>query len=249
VKTKIAAVAASALLCSLTGAAAMAAEETPEVYIYGSYFTCQGGMQADEAVKGSFKAVYDAAVADGTIKTWGWLQHHTGGTWSRVLYHTGPSQKAIMAALGTLDSRTSGEVFEAANKQFNQACGGHEDYIWRGVTGNDVRGDRGKVGLSVYYVCDVGREAQADALVKRVFAATYDKLVADGKLKAWGWWEHIVGGKYRRLATMTAADMSSLMEARAAIVQAMNDDPLADAFTDICGPHQDYLWNVMFQAP
>ncbi|MGB5131205.1 MAG: hypothetical protein WBO00_01215, partial [Steroidobacteraceae bacterium] len=70
------------------------------------------------------------------------------------------------------------------------------------------------------------------------------KMVADGKLKSWGYLEHIVGGQYRRVETMGAADMKSLMAARAEIVQALTDNPLGDTFTDICDSHTDYMWEV-----
>jgi hypothetical protein len=243
----LAAAPALALLASSTPALAQEAKD--EVYIYSSYFRCSATKLADEAVEKVTKPVYDAAVADGTIKSWGWLSHHTGGDWMRVAYHTASSQQALFAAADALDSRTSGKEHDALNKQFNQGCTSHEDYVWRGVAGNDARGSRGKAAFSVYYVCDAGREDQADALVKSVFAPAYDKLVADGKLTSWGWFEHIVGGKFRRLATITAADPTALMAARASLVATMQDDPLSDAFNDICGSHADFIWNVAMQAP
>ena len=80
-------------------------------------------------------------------------------------------------------------------------------------------------------------------------APKYDKMVAEGKLKSWGWNEHIVGGEFRRLETFSAADMKSLMEARAAIVAAADDTPLSNTLTDICGQHTDYMWEIKSQAP
>jgi hypothetical protein len=77
----------------------------------------------------------------------------------------------------------------------------------------------------------------------------YDKMVADGKLKSWGWLEHIVGGQYRRVATMSATDVKSLMVARGAVVEAFTDNAAADAFTDICDSHTDYIWNVKYSSP
>jgi hypothetical protein len=195
-----------------------------------------------------FKGAYDGAVKDGTIGGWAWMAHRTGGDWSRIVFHTAPSLKALYAAADELNKRTSGKDWDKANKQFNQACGSHEDYIWRSVVGN-VGDTRGDAGFSVYYICDGSREAQADALMKRVFAPAYDKMVADGKITSWGWLEHIIGGKYRRLATFTATDNAALLEARAAIGQSMQDDPLAQAFTGICGSHSDYIWNVVSKGP
>jgi len=242
-----AALAAAAFVSSFSATAALAQEEAKEVWVYSSYFTCQAGMQADKAVEGSFKAVYDGAVKDGTIRSWGWMQHHTGGPWTRVAYHTASSQKAALMGVATLDQRSSGKDFEAANKQFNQACASHEDYLWRSVAGNDGQGARGKSALSVYYVCDSQREDEADSIIKHVFAPVFDKLVAEGKLTSWGWLEHIIGGKYRRLATMTAPDLGSLMQARGEVIQAMTDEPLGDTLDGICGSHADYIWNLQTQ--
>jgi hypothetical protein len=74
-------------------------------------------------------------------------------------------------------------------------------------------------------------------------------MVADGKIKSWGWNEHIVGGSYRRLATFSATDMKAVMEARDTIIQAFIDNPLGDTFTDICGDHSDYMWEITSQSP
>lgn len=247
-KTRIAAlVAVTACTLSVTAMTATAADESKETYVYASYMRCSAGEQADEAME-QFKGAYDGAVKDGTIGGWAWMAHRTGGDWSRIVFHTAPSLKALYAAADELNKRTSGKDWDKANKQFNQACGSHEDYIWRSVVGN-VGTTRGDAGFSVYYVCDGSREAQADALMKRVFAPAYDKMVADGKITSWGWLEHIIGGKYRRLATFTATDNAALLEARAAIGQSLQDDPLAQAFTGICGSHSDYIWNVVSKGP
>jgi hypothetical protein len=132
---------------------------------------------------------------------------------------------------------------------FLEACSSSESYIWHALAGNDPRTRRGKAAFSTYYVCDQSRETQADALVKRVLAPIYDKLVADGKLTSWGWLEHIVGGKYRRLGTMTAPTMEALIAAREGIVAAAEHDPVSEAFNSICGSHQDYIWDLVEQGP
>jgi hypothetical protein len=142
---------------------------------------------------------------------------------------------------------------DAANKKLGQEyagiCNSHDDYIWRRVAGSAGSTAPGGVTFSTYYVCDGTRETQADAMVQQVFAPVYDKMVADGKLQSWGWFEHIVGGKYRRLATMGAADLGALMAARGAIVQAFTDNAIGDAFTAICDSHSDYIWNVKYSNP
>ena len=79
--------------------------------------------------------------------------------------------------------------------EFGKICNSHDDYIWRRVAGNVGTVARGGAAFSTYYVCDRAARTQADAIVKLVFAPIYDKMVADGKLKSWGWLEHIVGGQ------------------------------------------------------
>lgn len=235
------------LVCSI-GASEMSVAQEQETFTYATYFYCDVTLQerADEIVEKLDKPFFDAAVTDGSITGWGWLAHHTGGKWRRVQYHQAPSIDALLVAQEKI-----GDQIEAKNKAMNteagKICNSHDDYIWRAVAGKGTA--RGKFGFSVYYVCDVSRENQADALVKRVFAPLYDKLVADGKLKTWNWMEHIVGGEYRRLATITADDAKTLVEARSSLVQTFQDDPLASTLDDICGSHADYIWETKAGKP
>ena len=237
------------LMCSLWASGIAVAQEK-DSYTYATYFYCDVTRQerADEIVEKLDKPFYDAAVADGSITGWSWLAHHTGGKWRRVQFHQASSIDALLAAQEKI-----GDAIEAKNKAMSEEagkiCNSHDDYIWKVVAGNATTQARGKAAFSVYYVCDSGREDQADALVKQVFAPMYDKLVAEGKLTSWGWLEHIVGGEYRRLSTMTAPDVKSLLAARGSIVAALHDDPLADAFTDICGSHADYVWESKSGKP
>ena len=54
-----------------------------------------------------------------------------------------------------------------------------------------------------------------------------------------------IGGKVRRLQTMTAKDLPTLLTSRAAVIEAMypEDSATGQEFVDICGPHVDYIWN------
>jgi len=232
--------------CLATTANVMGQEDAAGSYIYSTYFYCDVTRQdrADEIVEKLDKPIYDAAVDDGTITGWGWLVHHTGGKWRRAQYYMAPDIESLLSAQSTI-----GDQIEAKNKKMadesGAICNAHEDYIWRMLAGNEA-GPRGSAGFSVYYVCD-NREAQADALVKTIFAPIYDRLVTEGKLVSWGWSEHIVGGEYRRLATMTAKDMPSLMSARSAAVEALEDEDLGPAFDDICFSHADYIWDIKFE--
>lgn len=245
--TMIAAVFGAA--CALPAAAA-AAQETQPFYVYITYYYCDASQheRLDQIVEQLDKPVYDAAVDDGTISAWGWLTHHTGGRWRAAQYHVAASMEALLSS-----QQKIGDAIEAKDKKLGleagSICKDHDDYIWRSVAGTPRTGPRGEAGFSTYYECDATREPQADALVKLVYAPVFDKMVADGKLISWGWLEHIVGGKYRRLANMSASDMPSLMAARAEITRVIQDDPLGDTFTDICNSHTDYMWNLKFEKP
>jgi len=244
------AIALQACLFLGVAAAAQAQDKPADVYIYGTYQVCDLAKQdrSDEIFGQLDKPILDAAVADKTIGSYGLYAHHTGGNWRRLSFTTASSMQALLDA-----QKKIGDQADAANKKLGQEyasiCNSHDDYIWHRLAGSAGTSSPGGVAFSTYYVCDGTREAQADALVEQVFAPVYDKMVADGKLKSWGWLEHIVGGKYRRVATMGASDLNSLMAARGEIVQVFTDNAAGDAFTDICDSHTDYIWNVKHNKP
>jgi hypothetical protein len=246
------AIALQAGACVLAAGAAFAQEKPAERYTYVTYSVCDLSQQerADEIFAQVQKPIYDAAVADGTINGYGWIAHHTGGKWRRALYFGAGSVQALLDAQDTIGEKVdAGMKSKKVVGEFARICNSHDDYIWHTVAGNIGTVARGGAAFSVYYVCDQNRETQADELVKRVFAPVYDKLVADGKLKSWGWNEHIVGAQYRRLETYSATDMKAVLEARAKIIEAIDDDPLGETFTDICDSHADYMWEITSQSP
>jgi DNA-binding ferritin-like protein (Dps family) len=231
------------LLLAVAGTA-QAADEPAERYIYGTYSVCDLTQQerADEIFKTLDKPFYDAAVADGGLAGYSYYAHQTGGKWRRGTFTVGPSIQAL------LDSQKKvGDQIEAKNKklsnEYSKICNSHDDYIWRTVAGKAGTAATGDAVFSTYYVCD-SREKQADAIITQVIAPIYDKMVADKKLTSWAYLEHIVGGRFRRVETMTATDMKSLMAARAELIQAYADNPLGDTFTEICDSHDDYMWEV-----
>ena len=246
--------AAATLTCLAASSRADAQAEANPVYIATTYYHCNNATveQADGAITKTYKPALDSMITEKSVASWGWLGHNTGGEWSRAGYWTGPSIQVVQAAAATLDRKVDvkgNKEHAKSEKAFNEACSSGEDYIWHVLAGNDARGHRGKEAFSVYYVCDLSRETQADALMKRVFTPMYDKLVAEGKLTSWAWAEHIVGGKYRRLATMTAPTLDALMTVRESIAAASEHDPLEDVFNSICGSHADYIWDVKEQGP
>lgn len=241
-------------LAASPGLSAQEEEAAPEQYIYATYFYCDAARQQeiDDLVKKGMVPVYDAAVADGTIGAWGWLAHHTGGKWRRLQYHTSTSIDGLLAAQEKIGERMDAAAGDAGGDNvFQDICGAHDDYIWKVIVGNELQVERGSAGLSVYEVCDITRETRADEIVKNVFAPVLNKAVADGKISSWGWNEHIVGGKYRRLQTLTGKDFASLLKARGEILDAIygedGDNPEANEFSSICGSHADYLWEIVHE--
>jgi len=233
----------------------MAAEQeaAKDSYVYSTYFYCNTSTQekADEVVAKNMYPIYDAAVADGTITGWGWMAHHTGGQWRRIQYHTNDSVVGLLTAQETLSKRMD-EASGGADDGFNAICSGHDDYIWKSEAGSATSGNRGKASISVYMVCDFSKEDRADEIVKTVFAPIYDKAVADGKIKSWGWLSHVIGGEYRRLSTMSADNYGDLLAAREELIETIYGDgknPAADEFSSICGSHTDYLWDIEHQKP
>ena len=234
------------LLLAVAGAAS-AEDKAPEAFVYGTYFVCDVTQQerSDQIFKDLYQSSYDAAVADGSISGYGLYSHETGGRWRRAMFSVAPSIQALLDSQKKMDDQLD-VTHNAKNKklddEYGRICNTHDDYIWRRVGGNVGTTAPGNAVFSTYYVCD-SREDQADAIVMQVYAPAYDKLVAEGKLKSWGWLEHVVGGEYRRLATMTATDVKTLMEVRASIIESQ-DNALGDAFTNVCSSHTDYIWEV-----
>jgi hypothetical protein len=237
---------------ALASPLALGEDKAPERYLYATYSNCDMSKQdrADELFEQVNRPVLDAAMKDGTINLYGYLGHVAGGQWRRVNVIGAGSVQAVLDAQKTIGDRIDAD---GKNKKLDAEataiCPSHDDYIWHAVAGNTGTVNRGGASFSTYYVCDQTREGQADAIVKGMIAPTFDKMVKDGKLKSWGWMEHIVGGKYRRLETISADDLKGLMAARAEIIEALEDNPAGEMFTTICGEHTDYIWEIKAQAP
>ena len=94
-------------------------------------------------------------------------------------------------------------------------------------------------------------EELADEIFAKDFGPVFDKYVAEGKLTSWGRSSHWVGGKYRRLQTMTVANHKALLNARAELIEEMysEDNKPGIEFNQICGSHSDYMWNIKNETP
>ena len=240
----------------LPGIAVAQENESQTAFAYATYFVCSPDREsrADEIINTSFKPHYDAAVEHGDILSWSWLQHFVGGNWRRVLVIIAADMDSLIDASGALGEIISDTTPEAG-RAFSGICSSHEDYIWQNVEGvgsGAVTQERGDAGFSVYMQCDMSREERADELVREVFGPIYDRHVGEGELTGWNWLEHNVGGKWRRILIMDAADHKTLMKARAAIIEEFGDRKVERAFEEmnrICHTHQDYMWDILVQTP
>ena len=227
-------------------------EETPERYTYATYFNCGGGgslAAADAAIAEDYERM-DAFVDDGTVASWGYMSHHTGGQWQRIIYTQADSLAALLDAGDTIgddgDDADDADDADDDTDAFGAACNIHDDYIWQVKNGMGGE-DRGTAGLSVYHVCDINKEERADEIVAEHVAPILNKMVEDGALTSWGWQSHVIGGEYRRLQTMTASDHKSLISARNDAIAAIyaDESEAGEEFSAICGPHVDYMWNIV----
>jgi hypothetical protein len=219
-------------------------EEEGKPFLYVTYMECDATrLDEVDALMKRTAPIYDEAKAAGEISGWGWGRHHTGGKWRRFFFVAGSDPVELMDTMDALDEK-SGEV-EGAEK-FAEICGQHEDYLWRQVASSSVSAvaDPGTVGVSQYYRCDFNEEGFADDIVESHFSEVFNAHVGEGKLSSWSWLEHLVGGEYRRLLAMRAANRADLLNAWGAIVEALDEEQggALRQFSDICFAHQDYIW-------
>lgn len=248
----------ASVLAGVISVACMAQEEEEEQdgpigYAYVTYNVCKlsGQDRADEIVAETEAPVYNQLVEEGVIGGWGWLSHHTGGRWRRALYYQNETVDGLLDAQDAMQAK-----FEALGDDNERAdiCGAHDDYIWAVDLASGEPGDsRADAGLSVYYICDQSTEDRADELFESTFAPLLDKAVEDGKIASWSWLSHFIGGKYRRLSSMTGTDHKAILAARGDLLEALygGDEPNAAAveFNEICGSHSDYMWDTTLASP
>lgn len=223
-------------------------DDAAQAFVYATYQKCDVATEDDlDAVIETYdKPVLDKAVEDGRMTAWGYYSHMTGGPWRKLQFHMAPTMEAVLQNQQTIFGEIYGDN-PAAGAARGAACAGHDDYIWAMINGSGLivpDGDPPAASLSVYYVCDYVREEEADEMVAETFAPALNQLVEDGKLTGWGWLAHRVGGKYRRLHTMTGASHAAILAARLELLNATGGQA-GGGFGEICGSHSDYLWDIV----
>lgn len=92
-----------------------------------------GEQRAKEIVKTVFAPVFDKAVADGKLTSWGWNSHVLGGEYRVLQTMTAKDNATLMSArsdiLETLYDDDSAAA--AAANEYGDICTSHADYLWR----------------------------------------------------------------------------------------------------------------------
>ena len=172
--------AVAALVLPMTAVAQEEEAATPP-FVYATYFECDSTREwlADAIAEQLYKPIYDEAVSEGVLSGWGYLAHHTGGKWRRVLYRVAPTIEAALASLPAIGEKVQAANADAA-REFGSICSSHVDYLWQSVVGSsgaDLAMERGEVGFSVYMTCDEVTESDADEVFKTHAAPIYDAEV------------------------------------------------------------------------
>ncbi len=217
----------------------------PIAYNYVTYMYCSNDRAAEDRMDEIFaevdQKIFQQAVEEEIITGWGWLAHQTGGLWRRALYFQADSVEGLWNAQEAIAKLAQDSKSETTAERF-EICHAHEDYVWALQLASSGDGRSG-TGFSVYYECDVAREDRADEIMKNDFAPVFDKYVEAGKLASWGWSSHVIGGKYRRLQTMTADGRTVLLNVRQQILNELfrSGVDTGPEFSSICGSHADYM--------
>ena len=214
--------------------------------LVASYHRCSTAEEgeADFIMNTVFSDIYQKQVDNGNINGWGWVEHTAGGPWRRISTITAPDRAAAMNAWGAIVTEIEEEHPNAWHR-FNEICDSHDDYIWN-LTASSEGTDPGatpNAWVSQYLVCNETMERRADELMQQM-APVYDKHIAAGHLGGWSWYSHEIGGRFRRLLTVAAADDFDVLDGRTMVIDELYEQhrDVLDEFSNICGGHVDYMW-------
>lgn len=214
--------------------------------LIGQYYRCDTAYEeeADFIVNTVFSPIFDRHEAAGGISGWGWVQHAAGGPWRRIFTITAADRTAALNSWSEMNQELRSEHPNATHR-FNEICGSHDDYIWNleaASEGTDP-GSTPEAWISTYFVCNEAKESRADELQAHI-AAAYDARIAAGEISGWSWYSHEVGGRFRRLLTVSGTDFPSILDGREvalADLEGQHAEALEE-FSSICTGHVDYLW-------
>lgn len=214
--------------------------------LVAQYFRCSTADEgeADFIMNEVLGDIYDRHAEAGDILGWGWVEHQAGGAWRRIATLTASDITTAWDMWGVI---VEGIMEEHPNAwhRFNEICSSHDDYIWSllSASENQDPGSTPDMWASSYWICDETEESRADELLQQM-ATVFDKHVAAGHIGGWAWYEHLVGGRFRRLLTMGAAEDMNLLAGREMVIAELQSEhgDLLEEFGNICGSHVDYIW-------
>lgn len=113
-----------------TSSAPMGSERGPAGF--SMYLECDLSDEgrADEIVAETIGPIYDQQIANGNLRSWGWLQHNVGGNFRRLLTTTADSHKTMMRARAEIIAQMQQGRAKRAGDQLNDICPTHQDYMW-----------------------------------------------------------------------------------------------------------------------
>jgi len=238
-----AAILSGVMLVLLAPSPALAQDDASTV-VFGIYYRCNQGQEAraDEIFAASAAPVIQRYIDSGDLTGSLWLTHVQGGAWRRLWAMIGEDFGTMMDVRAAI----TGEIDADATAELTSICSSHDDYVWNAVANSPIDPDQiaGPNSYSVYHTCDLSREARADEIFTEILAPLYRKHTDAGDLAGWAYYAHRVGGRFRRLETMSGADHKTLLDIRGAIYTEASETN-AEAMQElrqICGSHVDYMW-------
>lgn len=231
------------------------AQEDSTTYLFAEYYSCDQTREAfaDIMVEHVFGPVYQKHVDAGRLVGWGWLGHHAGSNWRRILFYSANDLNTLLETRNQIIEQFEDEM-AVESSEFTRICPGHDDLIWASVAGPPTAvqlQNFGSESYSTYYICDQSRQDRADEIVEELLAPEINKLMQAGEINTWGWYAHVIGGRFRRLMTHSGTSHAALIEAVNKYNQAAGEanEAMANEFTEICNSHVDYLWNRILPKP
>ncbi len=230
----------------------LAAQEEPTQWVFAQYYRCDQGREtrADAIIEQTFGPRLDRHVEAGHLSGWGLWSHDMGTDWRRLLFTTGTDRDAMFDARAALVEELQEDA--EALQELGLICPSHDDYIWEvTATSADSDGSVSGMTLSTYFVCDYSRQEAADLILQQSLAPIFDRHVEKGSIESWGWLSHRMGGKVRRILSMSGPDAKSILNGQDAIFEDVEAEAaLAQReFDKICGMHEDYLWTPVITRP
>lgn len=229
----------------LAGSAATAQEPQS---IFATYYRCDPAREADldPVIAAARAELLEPLVEAGRISAFAWRTHVAGTSWRRLATFNAPDRTAVLEARADILERA--QAVGGAFAMLNDVCSSHDDYIWNRIAASDGPPNPDAVLLSTYYTCDQAREARADEIYTEVIGPAIEAHVDMGHLVGWTWWEHDIGGTFRRLGTIAGTDFATILNMREAAFGGVSEDNADELgeFLSICSSHEDYLWGPNF---